>query len=61
MSNVAWELDWWRDGVSRLCEKFELAPPTGAEWDDLMLARHPGKSWYTSVDELENLRAAKSA
>ena len=45
MSNVAWELDWWRDGVSRLCEKFELAPPTGAEWDDLMLARHPGKSW----------------
>ena len=55
---VAQELGLWQEWVLVVCNRMKMAPPTGREWDTLMLGWHPGKAPLASADELKELRAA---
>ena len=53
MSEISAELDQWMGLIQRVCFNLGVASPTAKEWDDLILAWHPGKSVLSAIRELE--------
>lgn len=55
-NHPAEECALWQEWVLVVCQRRDLAPPNGLEWDALMRRWHHGKAPLTSVDELQALR-----
>ena len=54
--DIAYEMSLWQEWVVVVCNRLKIAPPTGREWDALMLGWRPGKAPLESADELQATR-----